>query len=259
MQDLRLALVQSDLHWNNPEANRAMLEELIWPLNQKADLILLPEMFTTGFSMEAQDLAEHPNGLTAKWLRHLAAQTKALVGGSYAVRDGTHLYNRFVVSDSNGIIAVYDKRHLFSLAGEDAVFSKGTQRITFNCCGWSVMPLICYDLRFPVFSRNDVGYDLLVYVANWPEARIGAWDALLSARAIENQCFVAGVNRVGKDGNQLLYPGHTKLVQYMGSVEASLNDQPTVLLSVLSGKELLSYREKFPFLKDRDRFELSGL
>jgi predicted amidohydrolase len=255
MQDLRLALVQADLHWNNPEANRAMLEELLWPIQQKADLILLPEMFTTGFSMDAAVWAEHPNGLTAKWLKQMAAHTQALVGGSYAIRDGNKLFNRFVVASATDILATYDKRHLFGLAGEHAVFRRGARRVTFQCSGWTIMPQICYDLRFPIFSRNDLGYHLLLYVANWPQARIAAWDTLLQARAIENQCFVAGVNRTGLDGNSFYYPGHSQVIDYSGAVTLILKEEPSVAFTNLSGNNLLDYRNKFPFLEDKDSFQ----
>jgi predicted amidohydrolase len=257
MQDLRISLVQTDLHWHNPEANRAMLEEKIWNHNLQTDVIILPEMFTTGFTMEAEKWAEPMNLHTFKWMRQMASQTGALLLGSIIVKNGGRYVNRLLWLQPDGLFHFYDKRHLFRMANEDRYYSKGDERLIGSWKGWKICPLICYDLRFPVWSRNvGLEYDLLVYVANWPELRITAWDALLRARAIENLAYVAGVNRVGLDGKGIPYVGHSAVIDPKGLYLLPPQHADTIFNITLSGEELLKFREKFPAQLDADEFEL---
>ncbi|HEX8040391.1 MAG TPA: nitrilase-related carbon-nitrogen hydrolase, partial [Chryseosolibacter sp.] len=206
MQDLKVTLIQSDLHWEDIEANLAMFEEKVWQIGNTTDVIVLPEMFTTGFTMAAQKLAEHMNMRTFKWMKQMADQTGALMLGSYIVRVHDKYFNRLLWMEPGGNFKTYDKRHLFRMAGENKVYSPGESLLIGTWKGWRICPLVCYDLRFPVWSRNRwdarnhrLNYDLLVYVANWPTTRIGAWDILLRARAIENLSYAVGVNRIGQD------------------------------------------------------------
>lgn len=254
--ELRLALIQCDLHWEDPVANRATIEEGIWRLKSKADLILLPEMFTTGFTMNPEPVAELPGMDTFKWMRLMATQTGAVILGSYIIKEGGAFYNRLYAVYPNGESQHYDKRHLFGLAGEDGSYTSGHSRLILEVGGWRIMPLICYDLRFPVWSRQQCAYeyDLLVYIANWPEQRTHAWDTLLSARAIENQCYCAGVNRTGKDGVGTSYVGHSAIYNPLG--KALNTDESNFYEVVLSKPDLDSYRDKFPFQKDADKFKL---
>ena len=228
MQDLSVTLIQADLHWQNPTANLAMLEEKIWEIVDKTDLIILPEMFTTGFTMEAPAYAEPMNFTTMKWMKQQAAQTGAVVTGSCIIKEKGHYFNRLLWVEPNGEVDTYDKRHLFRMAKEDETFTMGQTRIVKEWKGWRICPLICYDLRFPVWSRNEqledgMDYDLLLYVANWPAARISAWDTLLQARAIENLSYVVGVNRVGEDENGKTYNGHSLIVDQKGIQRLLIN------------------------------------
>ncbi len=260
MQDLKVTLIQADLHWQNPTANLAMLEEKIWEIGEPTDLIVLPEMFTTGFTMEAATHAEVMNFTTMKWMKQQAAQTGAVVTGSYIVKEAGSFYNRLLWVEPDGNVATYDKRHLFRMANEDNTFTMGEERIICEWKGWRICPLICYDLRFPVWSRNQyleaekrMDYDLLLYVANWPAARISAWDILLQARAVENLSYVVGVNRVGQDGNGISYNGHSAMIDFKGTQQKLLTDNVTIHTQTLSGDELLTYREKFPAYLDADK------
>jgi predicted amidohydrolase len=258
MEDLRITVVQSDLHWQNPQANLAMFEEKIWQIGQPTDLILLPEMFTTGFSMEAAHLAE-PTGLTTfRWMQQQAAQTKAVVAGSYIVQEAGKYYNRLMAVFPDGTHAQYDKRHLFRLAGETEHYTAGKERLVLNIKGWRICPMICYDLRFPVWSRRhkDFQYDCLIYLANWPVPRVQAWATLLKARAIENQSYCVGVNRVGTDGIGLEYSGDSAVINYKGDelfTARYTNCLHTVQLEYAS---LQAFRERFPFDLDADDFEV---
>ncbi|MCS6824629.1 MAG: amidohydrolase [Cytophagaceae bacterium] len=257
MQDLKLTIVQTSLHWENPTANLAMLEEKISHNRPDTDLILLPEMFTTGFTMNAASLAEPDNSTTLKWLKMLARQTQATVAGSYIVNEKMHYYNRLVAVYPNGEVMKYNKRHLFRMAGEHNTYSAGTERLIFKINGWSVAAFICYDLRFPVWSRNiNNEYDLAIYVANWPEARSSAWNTLLPARAIENLCYVAGVNRTGEDGNHITYSGQSAVYDYKGEPMVKFNNEERVETIVLKKDELLAYRQKFPAHLDADTFRI---
>lgn len=260
---MRLTLIQTPLHWENPTANRAMLEEQIFSLPESTDLIVLPEMFTTGFTMNAAPLAEPMNLTTFRWMRQMADQTAAAVTGSYIVKENGRFYNRLIWMEPGGSFDVYDKRHLFRMAGEDKVFSSGTKRLIRHWRGWNVCPLICYDLRFPVWSRNaeprnrgDQPYDLLLYVANWPAARRNAWNTLLPARAIENLGFVAGVNRIGADGNGHEYAGDSALFDFKGEMLHQAGNTETLIQATLSLDALRAFRERFPAYHDADDFQI---
>ncbi len=256
---LRLTLIQTNLYWHDPVANRAMLEEKLFTLPQPTDLIVLPEMFTTGFSMEAPTLAE-PMGLTTfRWLKQMAAQTGAVVTGSYIVQEGGAYYNRLVWMQPDGQFAYYDKRHLFRMAGEDQIYMGGNRRIIKVWKGWRICPLICYDLRFPVWSRNTpLQYDLLLYVANWPAPRRQPWNTLLQARAIENLSYVAGVNRVGQDGTGANYVGDTALIDYNGEVLLRAGAEEQIIQQTLSLDDLQTFRTKFPAYLDADSFIINN-
>ena len=260
MQDFTITLVQATLHWQEPAANRSMLGTMLESALDSArltDLIVLPEMFTTGFTMDVTH-AEPTEGPTLAWMRHQAAQHSAVVTGSVLVADDGHFHNRLLWVRPDGSFSHYDKRHLFRLAGEHEVFAPGSTQLVEEWCGWRIMPLICYDLRFPVWSRNPVAepYDLLVYVANWPQVRVDAWSTLLRARAIENVAYVAGVNRLGEDGKHQAYSGQSALLNMQGSYLAQAGDMQTVLTRTLQAEPLLEFRRRMPFLLDSDEFEL---
>ena len=241
-----------------------MLEEKIWQLEEPTDLIVLPEMFNTGFTNEAVALAEPMNSRTFRWMRQMAAQTQAVLIGSYIVREQNNFYNRLLWMEPDGTFAYYDKRHLFRMSEEHTIFTPGRHRLIRSWKNWRICPLICYDLRFPVWSRNvtidteDLSYDLLLYVANWPAVRSQTWLTLLQARAIENVSYAVGVNRIGKDGNQVAYNGHSAVVNFQGDVLADEGDQEVMKTQTLSLDELKTFREKFPVHQDADRFSLDG-
>jgi omega-amidase len=239
-----------------------MLEEKLFTLPAPTDLIVLPEMFTTGFTMDAAAVAEPMNLTTFRWLRQMAQQTNAAITGSYVVQAGRTYHNRLVWMEPDGNFATYDKRHLFRMAGEERTYTAGTARLIRTWRGWRICPLICYDLRFPVWSRNrQIGpdvldYDLLLYVANWPAPRQTAWDTLLQARAIENLSYVVGVNRVGIDGNGHNYSGGTALIDFKGEVQVRTYNDEAIIQQTLSMDELRAFRTKFPAYLDADRFEV---
>ncbi|WP_375447268.1 amidohydrolase [uncultured Fibrella sp.] len=255
---MNITLLQTELHWQDPVANRAMLEEKIFTLPEPTDLIVLPEMFTTGFTMDARAVAEPMNLTTFKWLKQMAAQTSAVVTGSYVVKENGGFYNRLIWMEPDGQFAHYDKRHLFRMAGEDKTYSAGTSRLVREWRGWRICPLVCYDLRFPVWSRNkqiapdQLDYDLLLYVANWPAPRQNAWDTLLQARAIENLSYVAGVNRVGTDGNGHPYSGGSALIDVKGDILFRQYDAEAIHQQTLSLDDLQAFRGKFPAYLDAD-------
>lgn len=261
MADFTVSLVQTDLHWHDPEANRASLagqlaDALAGP--GRTDLVVLPEMFTTGFSMEAAAQAEPGEGRTLAWLREQAARYDAVVTGSVLLTEGGRYYNRLLWVRPDGSYSAYNKRHLFRLAGEHEVYTAGTARLLEEWRGWRILPLVCYDLRFPVWSRNTPAapYDLLLYVANWPHARRNAWNVLLQARAIENLAYVAGVNRIGADGLGQPYSGSSALLDMRGDYLAQAGGLPTVLTRRLRRHPLLELRQQLPALLDADEFEL---
>ncbi|WP_373494890.1 amidohydrolase [Aquiflexum sp.] len=258
---LKIALVQTDLYWKNKTANMAMLEEKLMNLDQDVDLIILPEMFTTGFTMDAQEVSEPMNLDTTKWMKQMAARTNAVVTGSVIINDKGKYFNRLLWLSPDGNIDVYDKRHLFRMADEDAHFDMGLTRKVFEWKGWKIMPQICYDLRFPVWSRNkmegdEMQYDLIFYVANWPSPRISAWDILLQARAVENLSYSIGVNRIGQDGNDVPYCGHSAAYNFKGERLSYAEGSEDILFVELDLHTLREYRSKFPAWMDGDRFEL---
>ena len=259
--DLRVALVQTDLHWQDKTANLALLEEKIWSLKNTCDLIVLPEMFATGFSMESALLAEPMNLQVHKWMKQLAAQTGSVITGTVIISEGGNYYNRLLWVMPDGTTQHYDTRHLLRRANEDASFASGTKLPIFSLKGWKICPQICYDLRFPVWARNhwnngNAAYDLLFYVASWPAARVSAWDTLLPARAIENLSYCLGVNRVGIDGNQIAYTGHSAAYDFKGERLVDLGEKDQIQVVTLSRSALEEYRSKFPAWKDADNFTL---
>jgi len=262
---MRISIVQSALSWENPAANRAMFSEKIAGLRGKTDLVVLPEMFTTGFSMNTALLAEPMDGPTMLWLQNEASVLGAAIVGSFICADGGKYHNRLVFMRPDGRFEVYDKKHLFSLAGEQEHFAPGKKRVTVEWMGWRICPLICYDLRFPAWSRNSPGsfvsgleplYDLLIYVANWPSRRAHHWRSLLTARAIENQAFVAGANIVGTDGTGLEYEGDSAVIDFGGAPYFQISGREDVLTTELSLDNLQQYRRQLPFLQDADVFQL---
>jgi len=255
MNDLSISLIQCELAWENPEDNRRQIKTLIGALAQTTDLIVLPEMFTTGFSMNAVKNAESPGGPTEQWLQQLAQTYHCAVTGSIAVRQDEGVYNRLLFATPDQVYH-YDKRHLFRMAGEDQRYKSGRERVVVPWRGWRINLQVCYDLRFPVFSRNQNDYDLLLYVANWPAVRSSHWRQLLIARAIENQACVVGVNRVGSDANGLEYSGDSLAITGDGVVVIDMKDSRDVAQLVFKGSELFQYREQFPCHMDADRFEI---
>ncbi|MCC5929291.1 MAG: amidohydrolase [Cyclobacteriaceae bacterium] len=260
---LTLKLIQTDLYWESKDANLGMLEEKIWQVEGDCDVIVLPEMFTTGFTMNAPPHSELMNMKTMKWMKQMALQTGALMLGSFIVRENSHYYNRLLWVEPDGQVLIYDKKHLFSMAGEHEIFSPGQQLLVAEWKGWKICPLICYDLRFPVWSRNRLNgdellYDVLIYVANWPAARIQAWDILLKARAIENLCYTVAVNRTGTDENGILYNGHSAAIDPKGNLLGPVSETPEIISVILQKDELLRYRQKFPAHRDADDFFLKG-
>jgi omega-amidase len=253
---LRVTLVQADIAWQDPAANRHRLAAHFRGLAGHTDLIVLPEMFSTGFSMDAESLAEPMDGPTVDWMREEAASMGCVITGSLIVRDGDDNYNRLVWARPDGSLAHYDKRHLFRMAGEHDHYAAGQRRLTVELKGWRVCPLVCYDLRFPVWSRNRGDYDLLLYVANWPARRAHAWSALLRARAIENLCYVAAVNRIGRDGNGASYAGDSVALDFLGQPVASEGGGDRVETAVLDIESLRTWRAGFPAQLDADDFDL---
>ena len=262
MQDLTVTLIQTELYWHEPEANLAALEEKIWQIDGNTDLIVLPEMFTTGFTMEAKAFAEPMNSRTFRWMKQLAAQTGAVVTGSYIVQEDGRYYNRLIWMQPDGQHQSYDKRHLFRMANEHDHFSAGKKPLICEWREWRICPLICYDLRFPAWSRNrvtengELSYDLLLYVANWPAARINAWNILLQARAVENLSYVVGVNRVGIDGKGVDYNGYTSLINPKGEILYQEKRRQHICTHKLNAAEMRDFRKKFPAQLDADSFTI---
>ncbi|OWK37125.1 2-oxoglutaramate amidase [Pseudomonas oleovorans subsp. oleovorans] len=255
--DLELALIQTTLAWRDPAANREHFQTLLEQA-RGADLVILPEMFTTGFSMESAELAEPEDGPSSIWLREQAQRIGAVICGSLIIQaaDGSYR-NRLLWARPDGSFAYYDKRHLFRMAGEHKHYSAGDQQVVFDLNGWRVRPLICYDLRFPVWSRDAGGTDLLLYTANWPGARRQHWNRLLPARAIENLCYVAAVNRVGEDGKGHGYTGDSQVLDFQGETLLAAGDGDGVFRARLSSEALAAYRERFPAHLDADAFTLN--
>jgi len=254
---LRIALVQAPIIWMNIQANLAQFEQIIRNNCQGLDLILLPEMFTTGFDLRAAQLAEIMHGNTTRWLKMLASQTKAVICGTFPIKENGAIYNRMLWVCPDGTVKQYDKRHLFSLANEQQHFSEGQKREVWKLKGWKLCPQICYDLRFPVWSRqNEQRYDILFYLANWPQARTHAWETLAQARAIENCAYCLAVNRVGTDGHENYYNGASAVINFDGKVLQKVQDKQSVIIETLDYQKLINYRTKFTALDDADKFQL---
>lgn len=266
INDLRVALIQTDIHWEDIHANLKMLDDKISTIVSYVDLIVLPEMFSTGFSMTPDRLAEGMDGSAIDWLRKVAVERNCVVTGSLMLYDMSggekKYYNRIVWMKPDGLYEVYDKRHLFSLSDEPKCYTAGDKRLIQNIHGWNICPMICYDLRFPVWSRNaindrrETSYDVLVYVANWPDRRGVAWRTLLQARAIENQCYVIGVNRVGKEGDSINYSGDSSAIDPLGNILYRKEHEEDIAIVHLNYEEMIKVRRQLSFLKDADRFEL---
>jgi predicted amidohydrolase len=259
MANLRVSLVQTDLVWEDPAANCAQLEEKLACLVGKTDLVVLPEMFATGFSM-SESGAEIGKGPALQWMQLQANRLGALVVGSLKVKQQNNFFNRLYAVKPDGSFNAYDKRHLFRMGGEQEFYQAGDQQVIVSYKGWNLALFICYDLRFPVWSRNvEMGYDAAIYVANWPAPRAQAWRTLLQARAIENLSYVIGVNRVGFDANALAYAGDSLLVDFKGGVQLDLGADDQILTSELAAIDLADFRTKFPAQLDADAFNLSSL
>lgn len=259
MKDLNISLAQTHLHWEKTSDNLAMYSDLLEAHISDTDLIILPEMFTTGFSMNPAGLAEFMDGGSVQWMKRQAKKFDCVVTGSLIIKDQNKYYNRLIWMPPDGQFNVYDKRHLFSMAGEDGCYQKGDKRLIVDLLGWKICPLICYDLRFPVWSRNTIDYDLLIYIANWPVMRIEAWKALLKARAIENQSYVIGLNRIGYDGNDYPYSGNSQIYDGSGRLLNDLGNEENIYSCVLSKKSGDSIKNKLPFLRDRDHFSINQI
>lgn len=267
MSSITFTLIQTVLHWEDKEANLRMLEEKIMQIKEKTQVVVLPEMFSTGFSMKAEALAETMNGQTVQWMKNVAAKKRVIITGSVIIEEDGAYYNRLIWMLPNGQYGVYNKRHLFAYAGEHEHYTPGNQRFIASVNGFKINLLVCYDLRFPVWSRqvavrDDEGkaeapeYDILVYVANWPERRSHAWKTLLQARAIENQCYVIGVNRVGEDGNGFYHSGDSAVINPMGETLYTKAHEEAIFTITLQKDELQKVREKLPFWRDADPFLL---
>lgn len=257
MKDLQITIVQTALLWQNVSGNLEALEEKILGITEETNVIFLPEMFTTGFSMEPEKCAEQMNGPTMQWMARLAEAKKAVITGSIIIEENNKYYNRLIWMYPGGMYQIYDKRHLFGMANEDQYYEAGDEKVIINYKGWRICPMICYDLRFPVWARNEDEFDILFYVANWPNKRSYDWKSLLAARAIENQCYVIGVNRVGTDENGHEYSGNSMVVDPgWNKVLFEKSEEEIVFTTSLSAHHLKEVRSKLPFLQDRDAFTL---
>jgi omega-amidase len=273
MNTLTITLIQSNLHWEDKKANLDMLSAKIDSIKEKTEVVVLPEMFSTGFSMNTECLAEAMNGETLQWMKKTAAAKNIILTGSIIIEDtpenskeGKKYFNRLIWMLPNGEYGYYDKRHLFAYGSEDLHYCPGNKRLIASVKGWKINLLVCYDLRFPVWSRQSSGpgkdkwpeYDLLVYVANWPQRRNHAWKTLLQARAIENQSYVVGVNRVGEDGAGIFYNGDSTIIDPLGSILYEKENEEDIFTYTLQKEKLSEVREKFPFWKDADLFNING-
>ena len=262
MSELKFTLVQTALHWENKEANLEMLEEKVGTLQSSTHVVVLPEMFTTGFSMKPEALAETMDGPTMQWMKRSAAWKKIILTGSFIAKEAGRYFNRLVWMLPNGQYGHYDKRHLFAFAEEDKHYTAGTERLIASVNGWKINLMVCYDLRFPVWARQQFGegqefeYDVLIYIANWPERRSTAWKTLLQARAIENQCYVIGVNRVGNDGNDIYHSGDSMLVDPLGEILYHKAHDEDLATITINKDHLQEVRKKFQFWRDADDFQI---
>jgi len=263
MRPLTLSLLQANLVWEDRDANLEMFERMIKEKVQPSQVVVLPEMFTTGFSMQPEKFAESMDGPSVAWMKSIAARKKIILTGSLIIEEEGHYYNRLIWMLPNGQYGYYDKRHLFGYAGEDQHYSPGKRKLIASVNGWRICLLVCYDLRFPVWSRNRIlpetrspEYDLIIYVANWPERRNFAWKSLLRARAIENQCYVAAVNRVGNDGNGIYHSGDSCIIDPLGEPILDIAHKEDVFTQTIDPAHLNEIRSRFPFLKDGDHFAI---
>lgn len=284
MNNLKITIIQSNLYWENRNENLKMFSQKIAAIKEQTDLIVLPEMFTTGFSMKPEELFDTMDGETIQWMKQEAAKKKCVITGSFICEENGSYYNRLIWMKSDGSYEKYDKRHLFRMAEEDKHYSAGEKKMIVELNGWKICPLICYDLRFPVWSRNkniplqphnlshpttstgsvqaskgnNYEYDLLIYVANWPERRAHPWKTLLLARAIENQCYVVGLNRVGEDGNQIAYSGDSVVINAKGEIISTTKaNEETIETIEINFNELTEFRKQFPVFLDADEFNLT--
>jgi len=254
---MKIALIQSDLYWEDPSENRKNFESKINQIDSELNLIVLPEMFSTGFTMNASGVAETMQGETVLWMQHVAKQRKCALTGSVIIVENNQFYNRMLFVFPSGEIQHYDKRHLFSLAGEHRTYTSGKEKVIVDYLGWKICLQVCYDLRFPVFVRNVENYDLILYVANWPKVRTNAWDVLLKARAVENLSYVVGVNRIGLDAHNYEHIGHSQAVDYLGNYILKPQETEGVFIVELDKNTMLETRKKLDFLGDKDFFEIN--
>lgn len=256
-ENLKITLIQCPLFWEEPEKNRDFLSEKINSISEPTDLIVLPEMFPTGFSMNARSLAEENDGPSVNWMQTVARERNTAITGSIIIQEEGNYFNRMFFVFPDGSYEKYDKRHTFTFAGEDKTYASGKERLTVEYKGWKIRPLICYDLRFPVWSRNIDDYEVLIYIASWPKVRMLSWDTLLRARAIENMAYCIGVNRTGKDGNNHEYVGHSAVYDTVGEhISTKDFEKDFVETITLSKEHIKENRNRFHFLDDRDRFEI---
>ena len=253
---LHLGILQYDIVWEDPTKNKDKIDSTIEAIQDQLDLLVLPEMFSSGFTMNPKAVAETMQGATINWMKLKAAKHQFAITGSLVIEEDGNYYNRLVFVRPNGEISSYDKRHLFTYAGEHTYYKAGRDRLVFNYLGWKICPMICYDLRFPVWSRNNLDYDVLLYVANWPEARTSHWKTLLPARAIENQCYVIAANRMGQDDLGLNYIGASAAINYSGESLLEMNNEEKMERVIISKGKMKAFREKLAFLKDQDQFEI---
>ena len=254
---LHITVLQTDIVWEDPKANRKHFEEKINTLSSNTDLVILPEMFTTGFTMKASEFAETMDGKTVSLMQKIASEKQLAITGSLIIKENNHYHNRLVFVHPSEKIEFYDKRHSFTLAKEHETYSSGTKKLLVDYKGWKICPLICYDLRFPVWSRNTNNYDLLIYVASWPKKRIYAWDSLLKARAIENMSYTIGVNRIGKDALDFEYNGHSIGLDYLGkNISKENNEHDGIISFTIDKSHQDSMRQKLSFLNDKDIFRI---
>ena len=253
---MKTALIQSNLIWENPSANHKIFEQKINAITEKVDLIVLPEMFTSGFTMNPKLVAETMTGETIALLKSLAKAKNCAITGSLVIAENNNFYNRMIFVFPDQTIEYYDKKHLFTLAGEDKVYTAGNKKKIVNFRGFKICLQVCYDLRFPAFARNQENYDLLIYVANWPQTRINAWNILLKARAVENMCYVIGVNRIGVDGNNQTYSGDSQVIDYLGNNLVEPQPSEGIFYTDLDKDAMLTTRNQLRFLEDMDSFIL---
>ena len=269
MSSLTITIIQPNLYWENKLANLAMLSQKIESIHKKTEVVILPEMFSTGFSMHPEMLAEKMEGETMQWMKRISADKKIILTGSIIIEDDEKYFNRLIWMLPNGEYGYYDKRHLFAYANEHRHYAAGNKRLIAQVKGWKINLMVCYDLRFPVWARQSSPsphlspgreqrqeYDVLIFVANWPEKRSHAWKTLLQARAIENQCYVVGVNRVGEDGNKIYHSGDSMIVDPLGEILYQKANEEDIFTYTLQKEKLIEIRERFPFWKDADEFNL---